>query len=186
MRHVYVKGSTLLLVLFMILSFSACGRNVENIADSAANAVSSAGRALGQLIEGDVTGEIGKDYRTRWFSFNIESIKEVTEYAGYAPQDGNVLMDVVVTETCIYEEAIPMGTFDFYMDADNFLEYIYPVEETFDDTMMPLEFELAPDETVTYHMLYEIPTEHENLTLKYTEIAEDEAEYATFTIKLGL
>jgi hypothetical protein len=139
---------------------------------------------LGRLIEGDVTGEIGEDYRTRWFSFNIESIEEVTEYAGYEPPEGSVLMDVVVTETCVFEESIPMGTFDFYMDAEDFPEYVYPIEEPLDDAMMPSEFELIPDETVTYHMLYEIPARHEKLVLKYTELDADDVEYATFTINL--
>jgi hypothetical protein len=64
----------LLVVLCLIFSLSACGRQVSNVADSAANAISAAGRSIGQLLEGDVTGEIGKDYSTRWFSFNVKSV----------------------------------------------------------------------------------------------------------------
>jgi hypothetical protein len=173
------------LLLLMVLSFSACGKTVELAADPAANAVSSAGRALGQLLEGDVTGEIGKDYRTKWFSFNIASVEEVAAYAGYTPEEGYTLIDVIVSETNIFEDAIPLGTFDFYMDSDSFVDYIYPLDPL-DDSMMPLEFELMPDESVEYHMVYEIPIERDGLVLMYTEFDEDDVEHATFTINLNL
>jgi hypothetical protein len=185
MKNVCIKCAASVLSLLMILSFSACGKTVEQAADTAANAVSTAGRALGQLLEGDVTGEIGKDYRTEWFSFNVASVEEVSEYAGYTPAEGYTLVDVVVSETNIFESAIPMGTFDFYMDSDSFMDYIFPLDPL-DDSMMPLEFELAPDESVQYHMVYEIPVERDGLALMYTEIDEDEVEHATFTIKLNL
>jgi hypothetical protein len=180
-----VKWVAAVLFLSVILSFSACGQKVEQAADTAAGAISSAGRALGQLLEGDVTGEIGKDYRTEWFSFNIASVEEVSEYAGYTPTEDYTLVDVIVSETCIFDQAIPMGTFDFYMDSDSFEDYIYPLDPL-DDSMMPLEFDLAPDESVQYHMVYEIPVERDGLVLMYTEIDESDTEHATFTINLNL
>lgn len=173
------------LLLSLLISLSACGKSVEQIADGAAGAVSSAGRALGQLLEGDVKGELGKDYRTRWFSFNIESVEEVPEYAGYVAGEGNLLVDVLITETCIFEDPIPMGTYDFYMDVDWYEDYIYPIDPL-DDSMMPDDFELAPGETVEYHMVYEIPTDTAGVVLMYTEVDEDETEHATFTIPLNL
>jgi hypothetical protein len=184
MKNMRVACAAVLL-LSVMLSLSACSQKVEEAADTAANAVSSAGRTLGQLLEGDVTGEIGKDYRTEWFSFNIVSVEEVAEYAGYTPAEGFALIDVIISETCAFEEAIPMGTYDFYMDSDVFEEYIYPLDPL-DDSMMPADFELAPDESVEYHMVYEIPAERDNLVLMYTEVDEDDVEHATFTINLNL
>ena len=52
-----------------------------------------------------------------------------------------------------------------------------------DDTMMPDDFELAKDETVEYHMLYEVP-DIDGLMLMYTEIDEAENYGVTFTIHI--
>jgi hypothetical protein len=172
------------LVLALALSLSACGVK-DQVEGAVENAARSAEELIGQFLSGDVTGEIGKDYRTEWFSFNIKSINSISDYAGYAPGEGNVLVDVVVTETNIFEEALPMGTFDFYLDDTSFVDYIYPISPL-DDTMMPEEFELGIGETVEYHMIYEIPADAADLRLMYTEVDETEAEHTTFTIPVSL
>jgi hypothetical protein len=74
-----------------------------------------------------------------------------------------------------------MGTFDFYLNSPLFDEYIYPIDPI-DDSMMPLEFDLAKNQSVEYHMIYEIPAAVPDFQLMYTEIDETDKEGVTFTI----
>jgi hypothetical protein len=140
-------------------------------------------QSIASMLKGDVTGEIGKEYKTKWFSFTVNSIDRVGRFAGYEPEEGNILLDVVVEEKCTFENAIDMGTFDFFLDAESFEEYIYPLDPL-DDTMMPEEFKLAPKERKKYHMVYEVPSDTLGIKLIYKEIDEEENEHATFTINI--
>jgi hypothetical protein len=168
------KGCVLLAVLAFALS--GCGNSVRQAALDTAKSVV-------EMLSGDVTGEVGKTYATQWFEFTVQSIDEVSEYAGYTPGDGYTLYDVLITETGTFDEASPMGTFDFYMDAPSFEEYIYPLDPVSDD-MMPLEFDLEPKETVEYHMVYEIPSDVSGLNLMYTEVDAEDNEGVTFNIPI--
>ncbi|MDR1159752.1 MAG: hypothetical protein LBK69_03900, partial [Syntrophomonadaceae bacterium] len=90
-----------------------------------------------------------------------------------------------IKEKGTFEEPVFMGTFDFYMDSSSFEEYVYPIDPI-NDSMMPLEFMLAKDQTVEYHMIYEIPGSTTDLQLMYTELDENEQDGATFTVRLHL
>jgi len=165
----------------MTVAVTGCSDATNAVVESVSNAVSE---AVAQAVTGDVTGEIGTTYSTQWFEFNVESIEFVSEYAGYTPEEGNTLIDVVVTEEGTFDEPVPMGTYDFIIDQESFEEYVYPLD-ALDDTMMPDEFELAKGETVTYHMVFEVPENTEGLFLFYTEIDESDTEGATFTININ-
>jgi hypothetical protein len=135
-------------------------------------------------IKGDVTGEVGKAYLTQWFNFSVLSVERVKEYSGYVSEDGNILIDVEIAELCTFDESIDMGISDFFMDSDSFLEYVYPITPL-DDTMMPEHFMLQPKEKATYHMVYEVPEDTDDLRLVYIELDEKNNEGATFTIKIS-
>lgn len=156
---------------------TGCGSAV-NAVSGVANAV---GNTVGQYITGDVTGEVGKTYSTQWFTFTVKSIEKVSSYAGYTPAADNELIDVLITETCTFDQAIPMGTWDFKVDHDTFEEWYWPMDPI-NDTMMPVDFELRPNETVEYHMVYEVPAGYTDLKLLFTEFDEMDNEGATFTI----
>ncbi|MDR1651054.1 MAG: DUF4352 domain-containing protein [Synergistaceae bacterium] len=145
---------------------------------------SSIGRSITNMLKGSVTGEVGKEYSTKWFSFTVHSVKKVGEYAGYSPEEGNVLLDVDIEERCTFDEDIDMGTFDFFVDADSFLDYVYPLDPR-DGTMMPEEFTLEPKESRRYHMVYEVPEDTRGLRLIYREVDETDKEHATFTINIA-
>jgi len=140
-------------------------------------------QSIASFMKGDVTGEVGKEYRTKWFKFTVHSIDRTGEYAGYKPEDGAVLLDVVIDETCTFKSPIDMGTFDFYIDAESLEEYIYPIDPL-NDTMMPEEFRLEPKDKKQYHMIYEVPGDMNGLKLIYTEVDEDDNTHATFTINI--
>jgi hypothetical protein len=144
----------------------------------------SIGSAVSSLIKGDVTGEIGKAYLTQWFNFSVLSIDRVKEYSGYKPEEGNILIDVEIAELCTFGKPIEMGTNDFFMDSDSFLEYVYPIAPV-DDTMMPENFTLRPKEKATYHMVYEVPEGADDLRLVYIEVDTENNKGSTFTIKIN-
>lgn len=175
-----MKKQIIAILLVTALALCGCAAATEAID----KVTTAAGDAIGQLLSGDVTGEVGKVYRTEWFNFTIESVKPVAEYAGHKPADGYVFYDVKVVETNTFDRAIPMGTFDFFMDQEDFEDYVYPIDPL-DDTMMPLEFELAKGEFAEYHMVFEIPAGTEGLILQYIEWDEEDTKGATFTIHVN-
>lgn len=129
----------------------------------------------------DVAAETGKTYNTKWFDFTIHSIDKTDAYGGYKTKEGNQLYNVLITLKSTCDEPIPMGTFDFYLDAPDFAEYIWPIPPL-DDTMMPEKYDLAPGEAVQYIMLFEVPTDTAGLILSYTETADNGVDGATFSI----
>ncbi|MDR3254506.1 MAG: hypothetical protein LBT31_02925 [Synergistaceae bacterium] len=168
-KIVIAAGGLLVFLFFVVVLF---GRSSDATLET-----------IGNFLKGDVTGEVGKTYSTKWFNFFIKSVKKVDEYAGYEPVAGNTLVDVVISEKCTFNEATDMSTDDFYLDSAPFDEYVFPMEPI-DDTMMPLEFTLAPKEQREYHMLYEIPSDTVGLKLAYTERDVEGNIGATFTINI--
>ncbi|MDR3086184.1 MAG: hypothetical protein LBU47_07725 [Christensenellaceae bacterium] len=174
------------LALCLCFALAACS-GLQDAAGGLQEAGSQLAEQVGQLLRGDVTGKVGETYRTEWFNFSISSIKQVESYAGYAPEEGNLLYDVVITELSTFDEAIPMGTFDFFMLMDGTEEPVFPMDPlNGDETMMPAEFDLSPDESVTYHMVYEVPKDAKGLKLMYIELYENSEEQGTtFTIPIS-
>lgn len=166
-------------IVSLALSFTGC----SSTGDQLSSVMDTVGSAVAQMLSGDVTGEVGKAYATQWFDFTVESIKFVEEYAGYRAEDGNELVDVLLTETGTFAEPSPMGTFDFSIYSPSRDENYWPISPL-DDTMMPDEFDLAKDETVKYHMVYEVPEGLSDLALMYVEVDEEENIGVTFTIKI--
>lgn len=165
----------------MVSGCSSVAESVGQAAESVGQAVES---AVAQAISGEVTGEVGTTYATQWFEFSVDSIDNVSEYAGYTPEEGYTLFDVVVTEKCTFEEEIPMGTFDFYVDQVDFEEWARPLE-ALDETMMPEEYYLGTDETVTYHLIFEVPEDVTGMSLYYVEVDESDTEGLTFSVKMN-
>lgn len=170
------------LVLTAALLFGGCGEAVTN---AISDTVDGAANAIAEQISPNVTGEVGKTYATQWFEFTIKSAAKVDSYAGYTAVEGYELVDVVVVETNTFDDSIPMGLVDFYMDEETFVDYCYPLDPI-DDTMMPDMFELAPGDTAEYHMVFEVPEGYSKMNLIYIEYAEGDVEGATFTIAINV
>lgn len=174
-----MKKKPIMLIAFtmcIVLLVCACGKTNE--------AVTAVSNTVAQILKGNVKGEIGKTYSTQWFEFTVKSIEKVDSYAGHEPNEGFELYSVLLNEKSTFDDEIPMGTFDFYMDADSFEEPIFPIDPL-DNTMMPLEFTLNKGDVVEYYMIYEIPAGAEGMKLCYTEIDESEAEGVLFTITVN-
>ncbi|MDR3207625.1 MAG: hypothetical protein LBT60_04770 [Oscillospiraceae bacterium] len=161
------KQLTALLCLAALFLLTACGPIGDTISD---------------LIRGDVACRVGETYTTSWFSFTVLAVETPASYAGYTPPTGYTLVDVTLSESCA-EGSQPMGTFDFYLNAPAFPDYIYPLDPL-DETMMPTAFTLTPDTPATYHMLYQIPADTTGLRLTYTEMDADNRAGAAYTIDI--
>jgi len=178
-----IKTWALFLVLALVfIVLAGCSHTisftnpVEKRRESIANFI-----ARESTGEGEVIGEIEETYRTKWFEFTIHSIEKVDFYAGYTAKKDNQLYKVLITEKNTSEAVLPMGLFDFYMDAPAFEEFIRAIAPL-DDTMMPKKFDLEPGETVQYIMVFEAPVDTAGLALMYTEYFENEGIGTTFTI----
>ncbi|MCL2105779.1 MAG: DUF4352 domain-containing protein [Oscillospiraceae bacterium] len=168
-----IKSLTLLLVLAMIFVCLA-GCDI-----SFTDPVLKRRESISNFLEKDVAGEIGETYNTKWFKFTIQSIDKVSTYKDHTAKAGFQLYQASITIKSTSEENIPMGTFDFYMDAPDFDEYIWSLPPL-DDSMMPEKYDLKPDETVNYTMVFEVPADTAELALLYTESHEGGKDGAAF------
>lgn len=167
MRKTFLKA---LIILISILLLTGCG-DVESLSSS-----------VQSFIKGDVTGELNTTYSTQWFDFNVKDIRASDEYGGYPAYDGYKYVIATVEETNTFDESIPMGASDFYVSADGLEEEdTYPYE-SFDDKMMPDEFQLDVGETVEYDVVFEIPEEIVDIRFIYIEVDDTDHVGATFTI----
>lgn len=180
------------IALIMAASLAACSGGSATGSSSSSggtinDAVSGIADSVRSMIQGDVAGQIGTTYSTRWFDFSIDSIEVVDSYAGQSPEAGYIFVDVVVSEKNTWEgkEEIPMSDADFYLEVEGYEGTAYCLDP-FDDSMMPNEFYLQPDEECTYHLIWELPDDVENISFIYVEVAEDDSTYATFTIEHSL
>ena len=119
--------------------------------------------------------EIGRVHSTWWFNFIIHSVDRVDEYAGHRAAPGHQLWLVEITQTGTFFDPILMGTFDWFMDDDDFRSDIFPhVGFEGREEMMPEEFWLDRGQSETHIMLFEVPGQTTNLTLNFIEFGEFE------------
>ena len=133
---------------------------------------------------GEPNGEVGKTYETKWFTFSVDAMSKTPSYKGIEAAEGSTFLVCTVTETNNWEgqESIPMSSEDFYVTREGWAEPVGP-EPAWDDAMMPLSFDLAPEETVTYDVVFNIPDDTADIQFVYVEVNENQDEFATFTIK---
>jgi hypothetical protein len=174
-----IKILLFLLILALIVStFSGC--KFISFSDP----VKKRRKSISDLIAGDVTGKAGETYKTQWFEFTAESIDTVDAYAGRKAKDGHRLYKIPIALKSVWNETIPMGLFDFYMDAPDFEEYIWAIAPL-DETMMPEKFDLKPGETIQYVMIFEAPADAAGLALLYTENYANGKDGATYAIYIN-
>ncbi|MCL1790917.1 MAG: hypothetical protein FWG40_06100 [Peptococcaceae bacterium] len=171
MKRIWMIG----LVMVLVFSLAGCSRDSD----------ATLGSAIKSFIKGDVTGELNKTYSTKWFDFNVKSIRSADEYGGKETVDGYRFVVVRVTETNTFKEPIPMFSSDFYLKAAGLSdEDMYPLDAFEDvDTMMPDEFNLEVNQTKEYDVVFAIPDDIEEVSFVYVEIDINESVGATFTIK---
>jgi hypothetical protein len=179
-----MRTKTLVLLLslaFIFVGFVGC--DLISFRDPAEKHKEAISKFISDSISKDVTGKTGETYQTKWFEFTVPSIEKVADYAGRRAEKDHQLYKVQISVKNNREEPIPMGTFDFYMDAPDFDEYIWAIPPL-DDSMMPEDFILEPGNTVQYVMIFEVPIGAANLSFSYTESDASGNDGATYSIRI--
>ena len=123
----------------IMLCFSMSGCSVLSAVFGASGSTADTIKAE----DGYAEGRIGDTLKTTFFTFRVESAQFVKEYAGYQPEEGNILVDSVVTVKNVFGEDLPMFNSDFQIqwgDGDD--DFGYGVEGLEDSTIMPEEYTL--------------------------------------------
>jgi hypothetical protein len=161
------KLALLAMALLLGLSLAACAKDDPNA--------------------GEPNGEVGKTYETKWFTFSVDAMEKTQIYKGIEAAEGSTYLVCTVTETNNWEEkeALPMSAEDFYVNREGWEGPVGP-ETAWDEAMMPLSFDLAHEETVTYDVVFAVPTDTADVQFVYVEVNENQEEFATFTINHAL
>lgn len=137
--------------------------------------------------ERKIDGKTGETFSTMFFDFVVESAEIVDSYAGYTPEEGNVLLDVVVYSKNTFGEAIPMYISDYILYTEN---YYWIALEALDETMAPETMELADGASMTYHYVFEILADEAIESIvhfeEYIDTDGNEQEGDTFTVTLNV
>jgi len=136
-----------------------------------------------QELFGDVTGQVGTTYSTRWFDFTVNSMQISQTYDSITARSGNNLVIVNVTITSTFDTPQPYGTFDWFLDDDTLSNYIWPLDPVSgSNNMMPEKFDLDPGQSVTYDVVIEYPSNLANPFFMYAEINANGDVFTSFKI----
>lgn len=132
-------------------------------------------------------GRMGDVMSNVFFDFTVDSAQWVDEYNGYTAAEGNALVDTVITVKNTFGEALPMSIYDFQIQwgaGDE--DYGYQKEEWEGGELMPTQWEIKPAQTVTYHVVYEVPADTTDFSISYLELFDDESEGNVFFVYFEL
>lgn len=124
-------------------------------------------------VNGVVTGKIGQKLQVYWFNMTVISATKVDTYGSYTAGEGNTLIDVELQLDSAFDESVTYWNGEFMIDDPaNTEDYIYPLipsEQITGENLMPSEFTLAPSNSVTYHLVYEVPALSSNFSFIFAE-----------------
>ncbi|MCL2529784.1 MAG: DUF2510 domain-containing protein [Coriobacteriia bacterium] len=156
--------------------------NVINVPDVPSNGGSN---NPPQEISGDVIGQVGTKYATRWFDFTVNSMQVASSFGSVTAGSGNSLVIANVTITSTFDTPQPYGTFDWFVDDDSLSSFIYALDPVSgNNTMMPAEFTLNPGQTVTYDVVIEYPSNLSNPQFTYVEFGASGTVFNRFSIPI--
>ncbi len=133
----------------------------------------SAGASSGGSGAPAAAGDIGRVFSTMFFDYTVVSAESPAEYDGYTASDGNKLLVLRVKVKNDFGSTLPMYDTDFQLEWGEGDEGYAWAVDAFNDKMMPLEWELADKEEVTYDMLFEAPAAQNDFSLVYLEVYTD-------------
>ena len=138
---------------------------------------------IDQILSGDVMGQVGVKYSTKWFDFTVNSLTTAQSYGSITAGNGNTLVIANLTITNTFGSTQPFGTFDWFVDDDTLAQYIFPLDPV-SANMMPLNFDIKDAETVNYDVVIEIPANLPNPVFMYMEISSSGDVYTSFKIPI--
>lgn len=115
------------------------------------------------------------EVKTIFFNFSVESAQWVDEVNGYAPAEGNALLDTVIKIKNTSGDDLPMGIYDFQAQwgGDGEEDFSFQSEDITGEGIMPVEFYMSKGETVEYHVYFEVPAGSTELSVSYWELYTD-------------
>ena len=126
------------------------------------------------LAEKKLDGVVGDTLSNMFFDWTVNSAESVGEYEGYTAADGYQLLVCNVTVDNTFGEALPMYDSDFQVQwGDGEEDFAWSLD-AYSDKMMPLEWELAADESATYDLVFEVPADLSSFAIVYLEHYTDE------------
>lgn len=118
---------------------------------------------------------LGETVSTAWFDYVVTNVETQNEYGGYISAQGDQLVVVELTLKSTYTQPVTMFDTDFQlswseMDLDE--TQCMPVEY-YCDQQLPTEYELAPRESRSGVLVYQVPQDVGDLQLVFQEIFDD-------------
>ena len=108
---------------------------------------------------------------TQFFNFAVGKAQLLDEYDGKSPTQGGKFLKVEITVTNITSSALAMYDTDFQLLTSN--NTVLAPQETFNDEMVPIEYELKAGESATYTYLYDVPAGETEFKVLYLEEYDD-------------
>ena len=143
------------IAVMMVLSLTACGGG------------------------GSSEGRAGDTMETHFFDFTVNGAYLTSDYEGYAPPDGGMLLVVNITVKNTFRQSIEMYDLDFQAQWDDGDDaFAYPITtdlETYTEVdpvgadQLPGTYTLAVDEERTGELVYEVPSGFTDFSIAYLE-----------------
>ena len=169
MRKISAMGLSLLLTLALL---AGCGGGDGNV---------------GYAEDGYAEGRMGDTMHTYFFDYTVDSAYLCGSYEGYVPaQEGYCLLVAEVTVENTFQESLPMYDTDFQVqwgEADD--AYDVPITyyaDAVSDQQLPMEYELAVDESRTGLLVFEVPEGEKDFSISYLEFFDDGTEGDVFFV----
>src|SRR5699024_8022210 len=134
---------------------------------------------------GSNEGRTGDTMETYFFDFTVNSAYLTSDYAGYTPAEGNVLLVADITVKNTFQQSFEMYDVDFQAQWDDGDDaYAYPITtdmETYTEVdpvgenQLPGTYSLAVDEERTGELVYEVPSGFADFSIAYLEQFVDDS-----------
>jgi hypothetical protein len=151
---------------------------------NAKNTLESEGRPYNNVY----SAKLGESLKNTFFDWVVSAVSKETSIDGFTPDSGNAFITADIKSTNVFEEAIPVGNYDFFLLYENEDgEIIETVAfEEFTDGMYPDDVSEEVGETVEGFLVFEVPESVDAAMLTYYEIWDDDFEGDTYYFEVNL
>ncbi len=118
---------------------------------------------------------LGDTVSTAWFDYSVTEVESTQEYGGYISAQGDQLVVVELTLKSTYPQAVTMFDSDFQLSWDSMSQddtRCMPVEY-YCDQQLPTEYELAPRESRSGVLVYQVPDDQSTFQFTFQEFFDD-------------
>ncbi len=160
--------TTLLLTALLAVTLAGCGGSDKN---------------TGYPNEdGIAEGGLGDTMHSCFFDFTVNSAYLCRDFDEYSTDEGWIFLAAEVTVKNTFGEALPMFDTDFMVKWGSESDYPCYFEDDVIDGLMPVEYELAKDDSLTSTLLFVVPDDQTSFTVSYMEVFEDDTTGDTFNV----